>query len=210
MLINSNDITSEYIKLYDWQNKKIGIPIFQRFYDWKEKEIVQLKEDLLKVIDNQQSQLYFLDFIYYEEDGRIKFADGQQRLVTLNNLIKVIKTIASEDGLVIDDIDLFDIKYDVFANQQKYETHFTNYATAPFKKVYLDFYSFIRDNIDRINDFIKIIKNNIYVYMKKCSNADDAFNIFQQINTGGKPLSKDEVIKTALDQYSLAYGIRNY
>lgn len=63
-------------------------------------------------------------------------------------------------------------------------------------------------NINIINDLIKVIKNNIYVYVKKCSNADDAFNIFQQINTGGKPLSKDEVIKTALDQYSLAYGIR--
>lgn len=208
MLINSNDIDSKYIKLYDLQNKKIGIPIFQRFYDWKEKEITQLKEDLLEIIDNQQLQLYFLDFIYYEEDNRIKFADGQQRIVTLNNLIKAIKSIAKEHNLIIDDINLFDIKYDIFANQQKYQTHFGNYVTTPFKKVYLDFCRFINYNIDRINDFVKVIKNNIYVYMKRCSNADDAFNIFQQINTGGKPLSKDEVIKTALDQYSLAYNIQ--
>ncbi len=208
MIINNNTITSEYIRLYDWQNKKIGIPIFQRFYAWKEKEIVQFKEDLLNVISNQTSQLYLLDFIYYEEDGKIKFADGQQRIVTLNNLIKVIKDVAVEQNITIDNIDLFDISYDVFANQQKYDTHFNNYVTAPFKKVYLNLYDFVKVNISKINDMIYVIKNNIYVYMKKCSNADDAFNIFQQINTGGKPLSKDEVIKTALDQYSLAYGIR--
>lgn len=207
MLIKDNTITSDYVNIYSLNNKKIGIPIFQRFYDWKDNEVIQFKEDLLRVMDDQSVQLYFLDFIYYEEDGKIKFADGQQRIVTLNNLIKVIKDVANELSIQIDDIELFDISYDVFANNKKYETHFYNYATVPFKKVYINFYQFVKDNISRINDLIKVIKNNIFVFLKKCSNGDDAFNIFQQINTGGKPLSKDEVIKTALDQYSLAYNI---
>ncbi len=208
MLIEKNAITTEYIRLYDWQTKKIAIPIFQRFYAWKEKETIQLKEDLLKAIDSPNAQLYLLDFIYYEEDGFVKIADGQQRIVTLNNLIKAIKDIAIERAIKIDDIELFDISYDVFSNQKKYATHFTNYATPPFKKVYLNFYEFVKSNISKINDLIRAIKNNIFVYIKKCTNADNAFDIFQQINTGGKPLSKDEVIKTALDQYSLAYNIR--
>ena len=63
MLIEKNAITTEYIKLYDWQTKKIAIPIFQRFYAWKEKETVQLKEDLLKAIDSPNAQIYLLDFI---------------------------------------------------------------------------------------------------------------------------------------------------
>ena len=207
MLIKDNSIKSEYVNVYSLNDKKIGIPIFQRFYDWKDKEIVQFKEDLLKVIDDQSVQLYFLDFIYYEEDGKIKFADGQQRIVTLNNLIKAIKNISKELSIEIEEIELFDISYDVFANNEKYKTHFQNYATAPFKKVYLNLYQFIKENVNRLNDFVKVIKNNIFIFLKKCSNADDAFNIFQQINTGGKPLSKDEVIKTALDQYSVAYDI---
>lgn len=207
MLIKDNTITSEYVNVYSLNDKKIGIPIFQRFYDWKDKEIVQFKEDLLKVIDDQSVQLYFLDFIYYEEDGKIKFADGQQRIVTLNNLIKAIKDISKELSIEIEEIELFDISYDVFANNEKYKTHFQNYAAAPFKKVYLNLHQFIKENVSRLNDFVKVIKNNIFVFQKKCSNADDAFNIFQQINTGGKPLSKDEVIKTALDQYSVAYDI---
>ena len=207
MLIDNNAITIEYRKLYSLQKKKIAIPIFQRFYDWKEKEIVQLKEDLLLNIKNPEKQLYFLDFIFYEEDNYIKIADGQQRLVTINNLIKAIRDVAIEENLEIEKIDFFDINYDIFSNQKKYYTHFYNYPTAPFKKVYLSFLDFIRKNISDINLIINCIKNNIFVYMKKCLNADNAFEIFQQINTGGKPLTKDEVIKTALDQFSLAYQI---
>ena len=208
MIIKENTILSEYKKIYDLQPFKIGIPIFQRFYDWKEKEVIQFKEDLLKAMDDQTSHFYLLDFIYYIENDTIKLADRQQRIVTLNNLIKAIKDISYEQSINIDNIDLFNISYDVFSNQQKYDKHMNNYATAPFKKVYLDLYEFVKQNLPRINDIINVIKNNIFIYMKKCENADDAFDIFQQINTGGKPLSKDEVIKTALDQYSQAFGIR--
>lgn len=208
MIIENNAICSEYIKLYDWNNKKIGIPIFQRFYAWKEKEIVQFKTDILAAIENPNKQLYFLDIIYYVENGVFKLADGQQRVVTLNNLIKAIKDIAVKNNLNINKIQLFDISYDVFSNQNKYITHINNYVTNPFKKVYLDLKDFVESNLEKINDIIRVIKTQIFVYAKKCDNPDDAFEIFQQINTGGKPLTKDEVIKTAIDQYADAYGIK--
>ena len=76
MLIKDNTITSEYVNVYSLNNKKIGIPIFQRFYDWKDNEVIQFKEDLLRVMDDQSVQLYFLDFIYYEEDGKIRRRTG--------------------------------------------------------------------------------------------------------------------------------------
>lgn len=210
MIVANGTIDSKYVNLYSYQGKKIGIPIFQRFYDWKEAQIVQLKTDILDIIDDKTKQFYFLDFIYYEDDesGKIMLADGQQRIVTINNLIKAIKDVAVEKGISISDINYFDISYDIIANDEKYKIHFGKYATAPFKVIYLKLKEFVESNISRIEDIIDVIKNNIYVYMKKCANADDAFEIFQQINTGGKPLTKDEVIKTALDQYCKVYGIK--
>ncbi len=206
MIIQKNVISTNYETLYSYQTKKICIPIFQRFYSWKEKEICQFKEDMLEAAKDKTKDFYFLDFIYYIEDEKIKIADGQQRIVTLNNFIKALLKVANEQNQVLD-INLFDIKYDNFANQAKYVKHFTNYETAPFKKVYINLLNFVRTNKSFLNDFVYVIKNNIHVFMKKCNNADDAFEIFQQINTGGKPLTKDDVIKTALDQYSTAFGV---
>ena len=175
MIVSENTVVSTYERLYSYQNMKIGIPIFQRFYSWKEAQIVQLKADLLLAIEDKSKQLYLLDFIYYEEDGKIMLADGQQRLVTINNLIKAIKDVANEKELIIDYIDLFDIYYDIFTNNEKYKTHFWEYPTSPFKVVYLEMKNFVLENIDKIDDLIYVIKNNIYAFMKKCHNADDAF-----------------------------------
>ena len=207
MIVESNTVKSEYKKLYSLKNKKIGIPIFQRFYAWKPQQTAQLLEDISDLLKGEQKQLYLLDFICYYEDDKLMLADGQQRLITINNLIKAIKDVSSEQNKVIDYIDYFDVSYEIIKNNEKYLNHLNNYPTAPFKKVYLELKSFVNDNINQVDKLIRIIKNNIYIYLKTCANPDDAFKIFQQINTGGKPLTKDEVIKTALDQYAKAYEV---
>ncbi len=207
MLIEKNTIEENYINIYSLHEKKIGIPIFQRFYDWKIANIEQLKADILESTDNEISDLYLLDFIIYEEDGIIKLADGQQRIVTLNNLIKAIKDVAKDQQIQIENIETFDIVYDIQEYNKQYVTHFENYPRSPFKIVYLNLKEYVEENIDKINKIISVIKNNIYIYTKKCKSADDAFLIFQQINTGGKPLTKDEIIKTAIEQYSKIYKV---
>lgn len=213
MLIKTNNernktIEIEYIKLYDWINKKFGIPIFQRLYVWKKDTAEPLMNDLLTIIHESNKDLYYLDFIYYEEDGKIKLADGQQRLITLNILIQVINDVIDSEDLPISKLDLFDITYDIADFNAKYQTSFFSYPTAPFKEVYL-FYrdEFIIPNKNHITKIIYAIKNNICVYMKKCLTSDDAFEIFSNINNGGKGLKKDEVMKTAINQYSEVYGV---
>ena len=209
MLLNkgSNIIEVEYTNLYKYVDYKISIPIFQRFYSWKENQIKELLCDIEGCLYDEEKEIYLLDFIYYSEDGFIKLADGQQRLVSLNLLIKAIIDYSKEHSIEIDEISLFDISYDNFAYNKKYKDCFENYVVAPFKKMYILLYDFVKEHSDVINDFIFIIKNKIYIFMKKTPSADAAFTIFTQINTGGKPLSKDEVIKTTIDQYSSLYEV---
>lgn len=208
MLIKTKEIENEYIKLYDLKNKKIGIPIFQRFYAWRETQTKQLLEDIINAIGNDK-QLYLLDFIYYLDGERVMLADGQQRIVTLNILLKVINDIIEQDGLSIEKAELFNITYDIVNNDDKYQKTFNNnFVVAPFKKVYLHLFDFIREHIDKIEEIKNIITERVFIYFKKCSNVDDAFQVFQQINTGGKPLTKDEIIKTAIDQYSIIYDTK--
>lgn len=207
MLINRNSVKFSYINIYSLQKEKIGIPIFQRFYSWRDKQIVELINDILSAIDDETRDIYLLDFIWYKEDDMIKLADGQQRLVTLNLLLKAINDLIENKKLSLKKINLFDITYDNVEYEKKYKTNFSNYDIAPFKKIYLSLYSFIQENIDKLPKIIDIIKNRIYIYMKETSTADNAFTIFTQINTGGKPLTKDEVIKTTISQYSEIYNI---
>lgn len=207
MLINKSCVSFDYIKLYSISSYKIAIPIFQRFYDWKEKQIIETLNDITNALENKDKEIYLLDFIWYEEDGMMKIADGQQRLVSLNIFMKAINDFIDENELSIDKIPLFHIKYDNFSYDKKYQSAFNNYMIAPFKKMYVYLREYVRNNSDRLEEIINILKERIYIYIKKTANSDDAFTIFTQINTGGKPLSKDEVIKTAIDQYSLVYGV---
>ena len=208
MLITNNSVSSDYVCLYDFfKDKEIGIPIFQRFFDWKTQQTEEILKDILAAIQDPQKTIYLLDFIYYDEDEKIKLADGQQRIVSINSLIKAINDVIDEQQLNIAKEKLFKISYDINANDTKYQNSFNNYPIAPFKKVYLHLKKFVEDNLSDISNIIHVIKEQIYIYVKKCSSADDAFLIFQQINTGGKPLTKDEIIKTSIDQYSDVYGI---
>lgn len=207
MLINKDSIVFEYINIYSLVEKKIGIPIFQRFYDWKEKQAKETLDNLLESISNNSKQIYMLDFIWYDEDEKVMLADGQQRIVTLNILIKAINDYIDEQNLNIVKLRLFSISYDNIDFNKKYYNAFNNYMSGPFKKMYLHLFDFVKSNKDNLTSLIDAIKNKIYVYMKKTCNADDAFTIFTQINTGGKPLSKDEVIKTTFDQYKQVYGL---
>lgn len=207
MLINKDSIRFQYINIYSLQKERIGIPIFQRFYSWREKQLVELLNDFLGAIDDENKELYLLDFIWYSEDEKIKLADGQQRVVTLNLLIKAINDFINAENLNLEKLNLFDISYDNIEYDKKYKMNFNDYDLAPFKKIYLALLQFVKENRTNLEKIINIIKNRIYVYMKETDTPDSAFDIFTQINTGGKPLSKDDVIKTAISQYSKIYNI---
>lgn len=207
MLINKNGVNIEYINVYSLSLKKIKIPFFQRFYSWSEKQIEQLKMDIKGVINGSNKDIYLLDFIYYEEDNSICLADGQQRLVTLNLLIKAIKDYSKEQTLIIDDIDYFNLEYEDERNNKIYKDNFDKYLKHTFKKIYLNFYKFVETYKNNINLIIDVIKYKIFIFIKKVDNADDAFSIFTQINTGGKPLTKEEVLKSVIEQYALKFNV---
>ena len=209
MIIKSGTIKVEYKNLYDYVDKKFGIPVFQRFYDWKAAQLKQLLSDLEYAIDND-CEMYLLDFIYYLDNGKYMIADGQQRLVTINLLLKAIGDFIDKNNLSLPKPDIFDISYDMPSCQKSYDTNFNSYVCNPFKDVYCELYDWVEYNSADIEKIIEILKTNIHVYLKECDNGDDAFVIFQQINTGGKPLNKDEIIKTAINQYANLYDIDMY
>lgn len=75
---------------------KYVIPIYQRNYDWGERETLQLLEDISDYAKNNNSQNYYIGsavVFVRTVNGETYFEtiDGQQRLTTLTILVSLLK-----------------------------------------------------------------------------------------------------------------------
>lgn len=214
MIISNNSVTLKYKNLYNETKNKINFPIFQRGYSWKREQTENMLDDIMYLAYappamRSTKQLYLLDFIWYKEDEIVKIADGQQRAVTLNILIICINEYIENNKLHLSPLNTFSFTYDDDEIQAKYIKFYDEKkrSTSPFSNVYKTMSEFVKNNNQYIEDIVDVIQHNIYVYFKQSDNVDDAFSVFTQINSGGKPLSKDDVIKTTIKQYSKKYGL---
>ena len=146
MLIDRESILFNHLNIYDLVEDKLAFPIFQRFYNWRDKQVTELLNNIEDVIVNPKKEIYLLDFIWYIEDGKKKIADGQQRIVTLNILIKALNDYIEKNDLSIDKIKQFDLSYDNITYNKKYASSFDKYMQAPFKRIYLFLMTFIENN----------------------------------------------------------------
>lgn len=210
MIINSDSVTNKYFNPYALAlSFTVKLPIFQREFSWKEEQTEALLNQIKDFAENDYGygkEIYLLDFIGFEENNCFNLADGQQRLVALSILIKCLLDYASSHGLTVV-IKNFDIYYENVDAQAKWQKFCNGNIVAPFKKVYIHMKQYIEDNSMLIHQIEDVLMNHLRVYIKYAENADDAFEIFEQINTGGKPLTKDEIIRTIIRQYSERYNI---
>lgn len=207
MILSKQSVTFKYINISSLKDKKIGIPIFQRKYAWNGKHVEKFLDEILQITTETEKELYLLDFIYYPEQERYMIADGQQRLITINLLIKAINDYISETNLGISKLKYFYIEYEIAEYNTVYQEVFSNKIKTPFKKMYSTLKKWVQKNEDKLDKIVSVLDNNIFIYIKECKSADDAYNIFLQINTGGKPLTKNEVITTTINQYKEIYKI---
>lgn len=207
MILNKESVSNTYVNISSLKDRKLGIPIFQRKYDWNDKHVQKFLDEILEITDETEKELYLLDFIYYREQEKCMIADGQQRIITINLLIKAINDYILDKNLGIPKLKYFNIEYDIVEYNDVYQEIFSNKIKSPFKKMYFALKDWINNNGAKLSEIISVLENNIFIYIKECESADDAFNIFLQINTGGKPLTKNEVIATAINQYKKIYKV---
>lgn len=101
MLTNNQDIKDLTIGDLFSSNDRYLIPIYQRNYEWEDKQIIQLLEDIKDYYIEEPDKQYYIGtlVVNYRKDRNGEFyetIDGQQRLTTFNLFICALKALMIE------------------------------------------------------------------------------------------------------------------
>ncbi|MDG4960544.1 DUF262 domain-containing protein [Lactococcus lactis] len=198
-------------------DKKFIIPVYQRNYDWKQKNCQKLLEDLIK-IQSAQFESYFIGSLVSKRGVHTEnyIIDGQQRLTTLSLIFIAIYKIALEQQK----IRFADKIYNQYLVNQ-YSEEENNKKLHPIKrdnKAFLSLFSEDEDDyIKTSNIFINFqyfydeIKKreldieNLEFAIKKLiiiwidlQPEDDEQLIFESLNSTGLDLSNADKIRNFL------------
>jgi hypothetical protein len=154
----------ELVSLYEDGELDIH-PEFQRFYRWTDRQKSRLIESILLGIPIP------MVFVSQREDGVWDVIDGLQRLSTIFQFVGILKDI---DGQLVAPLVLEETDYLPSLDGKHWEgpdeSSFSRAQRIDFKRAKLE---------------VKIIK--------KTSDPDTKYELFQRLNTGGTPLSDQEI-----------------
>lgn len=199
--MNNKLTTKTILELKDY---KFCIPDYQRGYRWTKKEV----EDLLGDIDEfqrhkKEKEKYCLQPIVVAEDKNKKYRiiDGQQRLTTINLILKFLNAKNFEISYENEKINLDDLSDDTIDN------HYLNEAESKIKEVF-NREKQIKDDNDENQNFIIEDKKKFKKSLLKCSfviwydvseevkdRKEKEIEIFTRLNSGKIPLTNAELVK---------------
>ncbi len=153
--------------------KQLKIPEYQRPYRWKsEKHVKQLLEDIENEI-KKESEEYRIGTVILHDNNIV---DGQQRLVTLTILLRILGTTAKLN-LLNEDFNHIESKNNIKFNFNYIQNYLKLYT--PQKKA----------------DVERFVMNNCSMVVISLSKLSEAFQLFDSQNARGKSLAPADLLK---------------
>ncbi|MGD9655051.1 MAG: DUF262 domain-containing protein [Sulfuricurvum sp.] len=197
------------------------IPVYQRNYDWKEKNCLQLFEDIKNIGLQNERKSHFMGSIVYVSNSdtdsidlkEYVVIDGQQRLTTSTLFLKALHDVVDDENLKEEILESFLI------NKRLDEKN--KLKLKPIKKDDDVFKKLLKNDFDTIDINSNIYKNynffknqmlkfgnftTLYLGFKKLFIVHIALNrrddnpqlIFESINSTGVSLSQSDLIRNFL------------
>ena len=188
------------------------IPIYQRNYDWGEKETLQLIEDIADYACQKSDKNYYIGSLvvfhrFKNGDEFYETIDGQQRLTTLTILMNVLHNIPSLSG----EMSWFkrpNLSYDhrAEADEALRMLYEGNFSDSPIAASIVDVYKVIRKNLDNIlsgkslslSAFVKYLLSKVIIMRIQVPAGTELNHYFEIMNSRGEQLEKHEVLKASL------------
>jgi len=206
------------------------IPDYQRSYSWGKEECVKLWEDFTTFFEDKKNSdsgsPYFLgNVVIYNDNKKRCVVDGQQRLITLNLLIRalfnkcnsftilerLLYRLSPITGEIINPYEIR-IEHNVLGdneNKKLNDALHNQLIESKYKENYDLFYERIVDyfqtqNYDarQIETFILTLIDNVVVLPIECTDFESALTIFETINNRGMDLNDSDIFKSKLYKFS--------
>lgn len=212
-------------KLFSESDTVFSIPVYQRDYNWQEKQCQRLFKDILQTGKNEKVSSYFLgSIVLYIHDGiygvgekEFHVIDGQQRMTTLTLLFlaiyfKLKGTILAKDAdkiynqYVVNPYSEKEIKLKLLPPEEnlyilnKISHNKFNELEAFQDRNMLKNYLFFEKELENLSfDDMKHLSNGIekliYIDIALEKGKDDPQKIFESLNSTGLDLSQGDLIR---------------
>lgn len=199
----------EQLTIKDFLSKdKYIIPIYQRNYDWGEKEALQLVEDISDYAKNYTDKYYYIgSAVVFPKsvNGDLIFEviDGQQRLTTLNILAKYLQSTNEADWYHTPNI-CYDHRRE--ADEALRTLGSERLLEHPAAQNIVDVYGIFQKNVQQIlntkgideHTFAEYLFNKVIIIRIPVPEDTELNHYFEIMNTRGEQLEKHEVLKAVL------------
>ncbi len=213
------------IRLFLEGTKQFVVPLFQRTYSWKRKNIQKLWEDLEDTKNDKESTHFFGSFVtmpipsFAAGVSKYIIIDGQQRLITIfiflaalrDRIIEINPEYEKKDE--INELYLInkyhpEDKYKVVPTQADRDIFFTILSgeNPPLDSDHLIIktYIFFKNKLSTINNLSELVSLKDTLLSKfsvvdiRLENKDDPYLIFESLNATGTPLTQADLIRNYL------------
>lgn len=179
--------------LFDEKEKQFCIPAYQRPYEWKEKQIENLLNNLINAYENQRNDIYMVGTLQFSQTDKNcwEIIDGHQRITTFYLILDCLGETPK-------------IKYHNEINNSDSIDSLIE-QDALYKENYDYIKKFLDDqkNTDK-NDLLEFLKNNVVfisIIIKSSSSITDTLQIFDALNTTGLSLDIKDIFKIKFYDY---------
>lgn len=209
MATNDNMIKSYTIKDILSADKYI-IPIYQRNYDWGEREVVQLLEDISDYVGRDQNYYIGSLVVYRRQDEQIfEIIDGQQRFTTLTILLCVLKTKNSNVTDLLDWFSTSNLSYEGHEDANKVLRSLLQdkQLVIDGAENIVDVYKLIQKNLPKVinskahvdlRSFVEYLLTRVIIQRIEMPQGTNLNHYFEIMNSRGEQLEKHEVLKAQL------------
>ncbi len=209
------------VQFLEGADKRFVIPVYQRNYDWKSENCIQLYNDLVNVVKHNKETHFFGSVVSYNYSrNEIVIIDGQQRITTVSLILIAMVNAMKKEICVPQDSSLCDRIMNEFI-VDKYQKGERKVRLKPFRDDCEAFDRLIYKNEDEYLSSSKVTINYRFFYDKitkdrdltvdelyraidsleiidielELSHGDDPQLIFESLNSTGLDLTESDKIR---------------